>query len=122
MEFVLVGPLLIFMLMAMTLYGGWYWLAQGVQSLATEAARAAVAGLDPTERQTLAEAFIASEAESVYGFPTETLAVSVEADADEIRVRVVMDAADHPIMTLAAVIPSPPARIERSAVVTMGGF
>lgn len=122
MEFALVGPLLIAMLMGMALYGGWFWLAQSVQSLATEGARAAVAGLDPDERQALAETFIAEEALGVYGFELEDLDVEVEADADEIRVRIVFDAADHPIMTLGALIPAPPARIERAAVVRMGGF
>ena len=121
-EFALVGPLLILMLMGMALYGSWFWLAQGVQSLATEAARAAVAGLDSSERQALARAFVEAEARSVYGFAAEDLTVAVEAEAAEIRVRVTLDAADHPVMTLGALIPAPPARIERAAVVRMGGF
>lgn len=121
-EFALVGPLLILMLMGMALYGGWFWLAQSVQSLATEGARAAVAGLDPAERQTLAEAFIAAEAQGVYGLAADDLQIAVEADGDEIRVRVILDATGHPIMTLGALIPAPPDRIERSAVVRMGGF
>ncbi len=121
-EFALVGPLLILMLMGLAVYGGWFWLAQGVQSLATEGARAAVAGLDTAERQSLAEQFIAAEAEQVYGFAAADLDVAVEAEADEIRVRVVFDAADHPIMALGALIPTPPSQIERVAVVRMGGF
>lgn len=43
-EFALVGPLLIMMLVGMVVYGGWMWLAQSVQTLATESARAAVGG------------------------------------------------------------------------------
>lgn len=121
-EFALTGPLLIVMLMAMLLYGGWFWLAQGVQSLATEAARAAVAGLDPAEREALARTFVADTAEPVYGFAPGDLRVVVEAEVELIRVRVAYDATGHPIMTLAALIPSPPGRIERSAVVRMGGF
>ncbi len=121
-EFALVGPLLILMLMGMALYGGWFWLAQGVQSLATESARAAVAGLDPTERQALAEAFILAEGPSTYGFDPDLLDVEVDAQADAIRVTVALKASDHPIMALAALIPAPPAEIERSAVVRMGGF
>lgn len=121
-EFALVGPLLIMMLIGMALYGGWFWLAQGVQSLATESARAAVAGIDETERQVLAEAFIAAEAAGTYGFDADRLEVVVDAEADAIRVTVALDASDHPIMALAALIPAPPGEIERSAVVRMGGF
>lgn len=121
-EFALVGPLLILMLMGMALYGGWFWLAQSVQSLATEGARAAVAGLDPAERQALAESLIAAEAQAVYGLAPEDLDVTVDAHAEEIRVRVVLDATGHPIMTLGALIPAPPGRIDRAAVVRMGGF
>jgi len=118
----MVGPLLILMLMGMALYGGWFWLAQGVQSLATEAARAAVAGIDPTERRALAETFVAQEARETYGFDADRLTVEVDAEGDAIRVEVALDTADHPIMALAALIPAPPERIERSAVVRMGGF
>ena len=121
-EFALVGPLLILMLMGMALYGGWFWLAQSVQSLATESARAAVAGLDPSERQALAESFVATEGAGTYGFAPDQLIVAVDADGDEIRVQVTLDASDHPLMTLGALIPSPPSRIERSASVRMGGF
>lgn len=121
-EFALVGPLLILMLMGMALYGGWFWLAQSVQSLATEGARAAVAGLDPGERQALAQAFITTEARGVYGFAAEDLEVAVETEDDEIRVRVALDASEHPVMTLRALMPAPPTRIERAAVVRMGGF
>jgi Flp pilus assembly protein TadG len=121
-EFALVGPLLILILMGMALYGGWFWLAQGVQSLATEAARAAVAGIDPVERRALAEAFVTQEARDTYGFDADRLEVEVDAGGDAIRVEVALDTADHPIMALAALIPAPPERIERSAVVRMGGF
>ena len=121
-EFALVGPLLVLMMMGMALYGGWFWLAQGVQSLATESARAAVAGLDPSERQALASSFVATESAGTYGFAPDRLAVVVEANGDTIRVTVTLDASDHPLMTLGALIPSPPSRIERSASVRMGGF
>jgi dihydroxyacetone kinase DhaKLM complex PTS-EIIA-like component DhaM len=118
----LVGPLLILMLMGMALYGGWFWLAQGVQSLATESARVAIAGIDETEREALAETFIAAEGAATYGFDADQLQVTVDAEAEVIRVTVALDASDHPIMALAALIPAPPGMIQRSAVVRMGGF
>ena len=43
MEFALIGPLFVLLLAGVVVYGGWLWLAQSVQSVASEAARAAVA-------------------------------------------------------------------------------
>jgi Flp pilus assembly protein TadG len=61
-EFALVGPMLVMLLTGMVVYGGWFWLAQSVQSLATESARAAMGGIDNTERRQLAMAYVVREA------------------------------------------------------------
>lgn len=57
-EFAIIAPMLILLLFAMVMYGGWFWMAHSVQSLASEGARAAVAGLDPVEREQLARSFV----------------------------------------------------------------
>jgi len=121
-EFALVGPLLILMLVGMVVYGGWMWLAQSVQTLATESARAAIGGLDAAERISLAEAFVAAEAEGVGGLGSDHLTVYVESDEDAIRVRIAFDASDHPVMMMSGLLPSPPAVIVRTAVVRTGGY
>lgn len=121
-EFALLGPLLIVMLMGMVVYGGWFWLAQSVQSLASESARAAVAGLDAAERERLARDFAASQASVGAGLDPDDLVVAVESDAEAIRVRIAMDVGDHPLMAMAVLMPPPPDRIERVAVVRVGGF
>ena len=53
-EFALVGPILVFLLIGIVVYGGWFLMAQSVQALASEGARAAVGGLDSAERESLA--------------------------------------------------------------------
>ena len=121
-EFALLGPLLIVMLMSMVVYGGWMWLAQGVQTLATESARAAVGGLDAAERIRLAKAFVDAEAEGGSGLTRDHMTVSVESDAEVIRVHIAFDASDHPLMMMAVLMPPPPATIRRTAVVRTGGF
>lgn len=121
-EFALVGPLLILMIMGMALYGSWFWLAQSVQSLASESARAAIGGLDAAEQRRLAQDFIVAEAGSSGALDPSRLTVEVTADAQVIRVRLRFDATHHPIMALAAMMPAPPRIIERSAVVRVGGF
>ncbi len=121
-EFALVGPLLIVMLVGMVVYGGWMWLAQSVQTLATESARAAVGGLNAAERIGLAQAFVAAEAEDGAGLARDHLTVTVDSDEAAIRVHIAFDASDHPIMMMSGLLPSPPSVIERTAVVRTGGY
>lgn len=121
-EFALVGPLMILMLVGMVVYGGWMWLAQSVQTLATESARAAVAGLDTAERISLAQAFVAAEAETGAGLPRDHLTVTVDSDEQAIRVHIAFDASDHWVMTMSGLLPPPPAVIRRTAIVRTGGF
>lgn len=121
-EFALVGPLMIVMLVGMVVYGGWMWLAQSVQTLATESARAAVGGLDAAERISLAQAFVAAEAEDGAGLPRDHLVVTVDSDDRAIRVHIAFDASDHWVMTMSGLLPSPPAVIRRTAVVRTGGY
>lgn len=121
-EFALVGPLLILLLIGMVVYGGWFWLAQSVQSLATESARAAVGGIDDIERRELATAFVAREAARGSGLAPALITTTVVSDAESVRVRIAYDAHDHPILILAGPLPKPPTMIERSAVVRTGGY
>ena len=121
-EFALVGPLMIAMLVGMVVYGGWMWLAQSVQTLATESARAAIGGLDAAERISLAQAFVAAEAEDGAGLARDHLTVTVESDAAAIRVHIAFDASDHPVMMMAGLLPAPPSVIERTAIVRTGGY
>jgi Flp pilus assembly protein TadG len=121
-EFALVGPMLIVLLAGMVVYGGWFWLAQSVQSLATEGARAAIGGLDAGEREQLARAFVAGRADEAAGLDPALVTVSVSSDAEAIRVVVAYDARNNPVMLLAGPLPRPPTLIERSATVRIGGY
>jgi Flp pilus assembly protein TadG len=121
-EFALVGPLLVLLLTGMVVYGGWFWLAQCVQSLATESARAAVGGMDDAERRQLAMAFVAHEAAQGSGLAPSLITTTVNSDAQGVRVTIAYDARSHPILMLAGPLPKPPTLIERSAVVRTGGY
>jgi Flp pilus assembly protein TadG len=121
-EFALVGPMLIMLLAGMVVYGGWFWLAQSVQSLATESARAAMGGLDDAERRTLAMAFVTQEAARGSALDPTLIVTTVTSDANTIRVTIAYDAHAHPILLLAGPLPKPPTLIERSAVVRTGGY
>ncbi|CAN5186297.1 pilus assembly protein [soil metagenome] len=121
-EFALVGPMLVMLLAGMVVYGGWFWLAQSVQSLATESARAAMAGLDDAERRQLAMAFVTQQAAQGSGLDPTLIVTTVTSDADAVRVKVAYDAHAHPILLLAGPLPKPPTLIERTAVVRVGGY
>ena len=55
-EFALVAPLLVALLLGIVAFGSFLGFAHGLQSIASEAARAAIAGLDSAERVALATA------------------------------------------------------------------
>lgn len=121
-EFAFVGPMLILLLMGMVVYGGWFWLAQSLQSLAADSARAAMGGLDAAERQSLATAFVTDQARAGAGLDPALILVQVDSDTQAIRVHLSYDAHAHPILMLAGPLPKPPTTIERTAVVRVGGY
>lgn len=120
-EFAIVAPLLIMMMFGMIMYGSWFWMAHSVQSMASEGARAAIAGLDPAEREQLARAFVGLQVGDL-GLDSAKAAVEVESTPTVIRVDIAYDASDHPLMALSGLIPSPPKVIRRTAVVRLGGY
>lgn len=121
-EFALIGPLFVILLIGLVVHGGWFWMAQGVQHLAAEGARAAVAGLDVAERDRLARAAVTETATAATILTPARLSVAVTDTEREIRVTVSYDAAGEPIMALAGLVPSPPTTIERAAAVRVGGY
>ena len=120
-EFAIVAPLLILLMFGMIMYGSWFWMAHSVQSLASEGARAAIAGLDPTERADLARGFVGAQVGDL-GLDSAKTAVAVESTPAVIRVSIAYDAADHPLLALSGLLPSPPKTIRRTAVVRLGGY
>ena len=121
-EFAIIGPVLVLLLIGILVYGGYFLLAHSVQQLANDAARAAVAGLSDSERQTLASATLASELPS-YGFldPRE-VQLDYSDQAQVMTVQVAYDASGSPLWALNGVIPMPSSAIVRSASVQVGGF
>ena len=66
-EFALVAPLFILMMLGMLGYGIYFGAAHSIQQLTADAARTAIAGLDEPERRSLAQAFIERNADG-YAF------------------------------------------------------
>ena len=120
-EFAMVAPLFIFMMLGIIVYGGWFWMAHTVQALASESARSAIAGLDATERESLARGMVTAHAPALGLDPTLTT-TAVTSTTNSFTVDVIYDARNHPLMSLAILMPKPPAQIKRSAVVRLEGY
>lgn len=121
-EFALVGPMFIMLLIGTVVYGGWMWMAQGVQHLAAEGARAAIAGVDGEERTALARSAVSDSLDGTTILDPDAIQVAVISDSGAIRVTITYDASGHPFMALAKLVPSPPQSISREAVVRTGGY
>jgi len=121
-EFVFVGPMIVILLLGIMSYGGYFWLAHCVQQLANDAARAAVAGLTASERQSLAQSTIDSEI-SDYPFLTASeMVTTVNTQTDAMTLSIAYDASQTPFFALGSLVPMPPSTIMRTATVKLAGY
>ncbi len=121
-EFALVGPVLILMLVGILCYGGYFWLAHTVQQTANDSARAAVAGLDANERQSLAQTTMQADlAQSDY-LSAKSATLNVASSANAITVQVSYDASNAPFWLMKGLLPMPSTTIVRSATIRIGGY
>ena len=120
-EFALVLPLLVVLLCGIMAYGGYFWMAHSVQQMANDSARAAVAGLDATERQTLARSAL-DEGLSDNGFDPTLTNLAVDQASDRLRVDVTYDASKSVFFTFKEIAPMPNSTIRRSASTRLAGY
>lgn len=120
-EFALVLPLLICLLLGVLGYGQYFLLAHSVQQIANDAARATVAGLDADERVTLARQSVTDDVTALRQFATSRVTSAVDEQGDSIAVEVTLDAHGLPPFNT-PIVPMPAPLIERRAVVRRGGL
>lgn len=124
-EFAIVLPLFLVFIFAVLSYGMYFGAAHSTAQLAADAARAAVAGLDDTERESIAKTRVANTAGN---YPLLTASkVSVKtaaggADPNSFEVDVTFDSSALPIWAFANLIPLPSKQIQRTAVIRRGGY
>jgi Flp pilus assembly protein TadG len=121
-EFALVGPLIVALLMGIVSYGGYFWLGHSVQQMANDAARASIAGLTDAEREALARESLAAAAAAGGALRAERLNVEVARSADYVTVAVVYDANGSVFWTFDKLIPMPSPQLARSATIRVGGY
>ncbi len=121
-EFAIIGPLLVLLLLGIVVYGGYFMLSHSVQQMADDSARAAVAGLTDTERQQLASTAMANDAKAYNYLVTNNLKLSYADQNSTLTVQIAYDASTSPFWALNGIVPMPPSNIVRSASVQLGGF
>ncbi len=124
-EFAIVAPVFILLLLAILIFGMFFTVAQSVQQIAAEAARAAIGGLSDTEREELAVARAMSEVGRYPLLVPENLDVAAamaDHDPDLFEVTVVYDASHLGLAAFSGLFPVPAERIERISVIRRGGW
>jgi Flp pilus assembly protein TadG len=120
-EFAIVAPVFVLALMAIASYGGYFWLAHSVQQLANDGARSAIAGLNQSERQQLAQSTVSAEVTSYAALKPALTTVAEVEQSGAITVTVSYDATNSGFW-LVKFLPMPSTTIARSATVKLGGF
>jgi Flp pilus assembly protein TadG len=125
LEFAIVAPIFIVIMLGILVYGMYFTVAQSVQQLAAEAARAAIGGLSDSERQSLAVARANSQVGTYPLLMSEHFTVDSGADSDDpdlFEVRITYDATHLGLGPFSALLPVPADQIVRTSVIRRGGL
>jgi Flp pilus assembly protein TadG len=124
-EFAMLAPLFILLLLGMVAYGIYFGASHSVQQIAADAARTAISGLDQEERQSLVDGFVHRNAGGYPFIDLQSLTVSARdsgADASQFVVSVRYDARSLPIWNLLGDLPLPAMVIARQSTIRVGGL
>ncbi len=121
LEFALVAPVFLTLLLAMVSYGGYFWRAHLLQQVANDGARAALPGLTAAERQSLALSAVGQELVSVGGIDPRRTTTTVSEATNTILVAVQYDGSNDAFLNL-SMVPLPGKTIRRVAAVQLGGL
>jgi Flp pilus assembly protein TadG len=116
------GPLLTVMLLGIIAYGGCFWISHSIQQLANDAARSTVGGLSTAERQSLAQATLASEAPTYPNLTANLATLSESENGQTVTVSVSYDASASVFWAMRDLVPMPSSTIVRQATIQMGGY
>lgn len=124
LEFAILAPFLIMFVGGILIYGLYFATLHSLQQIVAEAGRASIAGLDDAERDALARAQIDATIASYALLRRDRLTVTAATDpsaSDRYTVAVIYDASHLGLNAFGALLPEPPSRIARAAVIRKGG-
>ncbi len=123
-EFAILAPVFLLMVMGMIAYALYFGAAHSVQQLAADAVRVTISGLSAEERQHLASAYIARNAGAYLLLDPDRLTVEIAdrvQDPDQVLVSLSYDASTLPIWNLYPPLPLPSSTIVQRATIRIGG-
>ncbi|MEW9615129.1 TadE/TadG family type IV pilus assembly protein [Shinella sp. S4-D37] len=124
LEFAIIAPLFFLILFTLIAYGIYLSVTHAVQQVAADAARTAVAGLNPAERILLVNHYLNASHFDYAFLDRARMQVDVTDDPsnpEQFTVRIVYDSGDLPIWNLFT-FALPSQRIERYSTVRVGGL
>jgi len=121
-EFAILGPIFLVLFIGIMVWGQYFWISHAVQQLANDSARAALAGLDATERESLARDTLATEVGDYASLKASATTMVVEDRSERMVVSIRYDTSDAGYQVLAGLVPSPPKTLVRQATVRLGGY
>lgn len=124
-EFAMIAPVFLMILFGIIMYGSYLSVVHGVGQLAAEAARSSVAGLNESERSSLANSYITGNVNAYPLIDPAHLTVNAAtsgSDANVFVVTVNYDASGMFIYSLPTFVPAPSSTIVRSAAIPRGGY
>jgi len=121
-EFAILGPAFLIMLVGTMVWGQYFWISHTVQQLANDSARAALAGLDASERETLARTTLSNEVADYANLRPAAAALTLVDHGDRMTVSVSYDTTGATFWAFAGLVPSPPKTVLRQATVRLGGY
>lgn len=111
-------PILLMLICGIVTYGGWFLCANSVQQAANEAARAAIGGLDPNERATLARTALDANLRKTGTLNPDRVDTLIDDDGRTLTVHLSYDASNDSLLSI-KLVPLPSKVIERSSTVTL---
>jgi Flp pilus assembly protein TadG len=124
-EFAILSPILILVLLGMVAYGIYFGASHSIQQLAADAARTAIAGLSASERETLVTDYIDRNAGKYPFVDPDKLVVEANDSTDDgskFVVSLSYDASSLPIWGLFNGLVMPDTTIERASTIRIGGL
>ncbi len=121
-EFALIAPFLLLLVMAILAYGSIFATSLSLQQMAAETARATIGGLNDSERETLAQAKLTAIQDKFPMLDAAKVKFSFDqgGNSEVGRLTFTYDMSNHPAYALDKLLPLPASPLSYSTIVTDG--